>query len=102
MIQKNKDKMIELKLKIKQYSYELGLDESAIQKGNSLIENYMNRFSTRNNTDSLAAGVVYISSILVGNRKTQNEICKISKVSRGSLRKNYKKLGESIDLDILL
>jgi len=102
MTQKDEDKLLEAKAKLKNYAEELSLGEVAIEKGYALLENHKDRISSRSEPNSLAAGAVYISSILVGNRKTQEEICKVSKVSRGALRNYYKNLGERIDLDIIL
>jgi transcription initiation factor TFIIB len=80
----------------------LNLSQNAIDKGYAILENKHEKEGLDGNSKQLAAGAIYISSILVGERKTQIEIGKVAEISNTSVGKGYKKLRENVSMDIIL
>jgi len=96
------DILEEARNNLKKYSEKLGLSQDVVDKGYAILENKEKNEGLDGRPQNLAAGAVYISSILVGERKTQKEIGRVAEISDGSVSKAYKKLAEHIDADIIL
>lgn len=92
----------EARSSLKKYSEDLGLSQVAVDKGYAILENKQKREGLDSRPQNLAAGAAYISSILVGERKTQQEISKVAKISVSAVSKGYRELAEDIDADIIL
>lgn len=96
------DVLEETKNNLKRYADELNLSQNAIDKGYAILENKHEKEGLDGNSKQLAAGAIYISSILVGERKTQIEIGKVAEISNVSVSKGYKKMADHIDADIII
>jgi transcription initiation factor TFIIB len=50
----------------------------------------------------IAATALYISSILLGERKTQRDIAEIAGITEVTIRNRYKEISEQVDLGVTL
>lgn len=92
----------ETKNKLKEYAEELGLSQDAIDTGYSILEDYKKKGDQDFNPEGFAAGTVYLSTMLVGEKKTQKDIGKVAKITPIEVSRNYKKIRENVDLDIVI
>lgn len=83
---------------IPRFASEIGLSNEAQSKAISIIEKAtkMGLTSGRGPT-GVAAAALYISSVLLGERKTQHEIAEITGVTEVTIRNRYKELSEQLD-----
>jgi transcription initiation factor TFIIB len=50
----------------------------------------------------MAAAVLYIASVLCGERRTQREVAEVAGVTEVTIRNRYKELAEKLDIEIIL
>ena len=89
------------KVKSRKIAHELGLSEKAQFKAVKIIEEASNNGLTLGrNPAGVAAAAVYISSVLLGERKTQRDVAEIAGVSEITIRNSYKELTELLETSI--
>ena len=67
------------KEKLKTYADDLGLSQDTVNTGYHLLDDFQKK-NQEFDAEDMAAGAVYFSSILVGERKTQKEVGKAANI----------------------
>lgn len=103
----DKEKMVRRKIngakrKLKEYAEELDLSKDIVNKGNFVLESYVGEVNPSTRPNYLAAGAIYLTSILTGERMTQERISNALNISSCAIGQNYRKLRECLDMDIIL
>lgn len=92
----------EIKKNLEKYTKELNLSNHVYDIGCEILDSKEKKGRVNGYPQDLAAGIIYISAILAGEKRTQKEICKIAEISPAAAREGYKKMRENIDVDIIL
>jgi transcription initiation factor TFIIIB Brf1 subunit/transcription initiation factor TFIIB len=87
--------------KIKIYSEKLGLSQDAMDTGYKFLDQFQKK-NQEFNPEEIAAGAVYFSAIMVGERKTQEAVGNAANINTNKVGKGYKQVRESVDVDIML
>lgn len=87
--------------KLKTYAEELGLSQDAIDTGYNLLDTFQKK-KEEFNPNEIAAGAVYFSAFLVGERKTQKDVGKVADMKAAKVGKGYRELKENVDVSIVL
>ena len=83
---------------IPRFASEIGLSNEAQSKAISIVENATEKgLTSGKGPTGIAAAALYISSVLLGERKTQHEIADITGVTEVTIRNRYKELSEQLD-----
>ena len=83
---------------IPRFASEIGLSNEAQSKAISIVENATEKgLTSGRGPTGVAAAALYISSVLLGERKTQHEIADITGVTEVTIRNRYKELSEQLD-----
>ena len=78
----------------------LRLSQQVAQKAIEMLEDLAKKDSSPGKGPSgMAAAVVYIASILCGEKRTQQEIAGVAGVTEVTIRKRYKELIQQLDID---
>lgn len=96
------DKFDAAKDKLKNYAEELGLSQDAIDTGYHLLDDFRKRDRDDFKPERMAAGALYMSAILVGEKKSQENIGKVANVSAHIVGRNYRQLRENVDISIVI
>lgn len=82
---------------------QLNLDSLVYDKTNEILKGYDVQIGeTIINQKGLAAGAVYIGTILEGDRRTQKEVANAARISVSTVYKYYRLLAEKVDIEIIL
>lgn len=84
------DKFEETKNSLKKYAEEMNLSKDTINIGYILLDDFKKRDGDDFKPENMAAGVLYMSAMLAGERKTQENIGKVAKISATTVCSNYK------------
>ncbi len=88
---------------IPRFSNALNLSGSAQKKAIELMQKaYEKGLTSGRGPTGLAAAVVYISSVLMNERRTQREISEAAGVTEVTIRNRYKELIEKLELEIIV
>ncbi len=88
---------------IPRFASELGLSGEVQSKAIEIIEKAMdNGLTSGRGPTGVAAAALYISSVLLGERRTQHDVAKISGVTEVTIRNRYKELTELLDVGVSL
>ena len=82
---------------------ELGLSGDVQSKAIDIIDKAVDKGLTSGKGPAgVAAAALYISSVLLGERRTQRDVAKIAGVSEVTIRNRYKELTEQLDVGVSL
>ena len=87
--------------KLKVYAEKLGLSENVVNTGYNLL-NIFQKKKREFNPTKIAAGTIYFSALLVGERKTQGDIGCVAGIKADTVGKGYRELKGNVNVDILL
>ena len=83
---------------VPRFASNIGLSSEAESKAISIIEKATNKgLTSGRGPTGVAAAALYIASVLLGERKTQQEIADITGVTEVTIRNRYKELSEELD-----
>jgi len=96
-LDKNTNFMERTQKYVKEICKELELSDDVRAKSTEILRDYNEKWGCR----TVAGASIYISSILCGERRTQQEVGDASNVSVFAIRKNYVDIAKKLDIDIL-
>jgi transcription initiation factor TFIIIB Brf1 subunit/transcription initiation factor TFIIB len=79
-------------------SHKLGLSKETMEKACEIAKTYRAKTFKRGAPRVVASAVIYIASLMTGERKTQGEIAKIAQCTEVSIRNNYKDIMKKLGL----
>ena len=88
---------------VPRFATDLGLSGEAQAKAIEIIEKAMAEgLTSGRGPTGVAAAALYISSVLLGERKTQRDVADIAGVTEVTIRNRYKELTEQLDMGVTL
>lgn len=88
---------------VPRFASELGLSGEVQSKAIDIIEKAVDKGLTSGRGPiGVAAAALYISSVLLGERRTQRDVAKIAGVTEVTIRNRYKELTEQLDVGVSL
>jgi transcription initiation factor TFIIB len=88
---------------LNRFSSRLGLSIETTQKARELINEMLHDCKTSGcSPSSITAAAIYVATILCGERKTQEEVAKVSGVTEVTIRSRYKELCNKLNIDIAI
>ncbi len=88
---------------VPRFASELGLSGEVQSKAIDIIEKAVDKGLTSGRGPiGVAAAALYISSVLLGERRTQRDVAKVAGVTEVTIRNRYKELTEQLDVGVSL
>ncbi|KXB09269.1 transcription initiation factor IIB [candidate division MSBL1 archaeon SCGC-AAA833F18] len=85
---------------VSRFGSELDLSGEAQSEAIELIKKAKEKGLTSGRSPTgIAAAAIYITTVMTGERRTQNDVAKVAKVTEVTVRNRYKELAEELDLE---
>lgn len=76
---------------LKRFGYKAGLNNQTIKAAQEILKN-SEEYDIRRTPKSIAAGIIYITCLLCGHKRTARDISYVADTSEGTIKKAYKEL----------
>jgi transcription initiation factor TFIIB len=88
---------------IPRFCSSLGLSREVQMKAMDILNKAMNlQLTSGRGPTGVSAAAIYIASVLVGERRTQQEISEVAGVTEVTIRNRYKEIAEKLEIEITM